>query len=298
MICAARITIAPARMSALLRVADPLAAALDAPVVRASAAPRAVAPSAAILDAAQPSMRAAPIVTRNLGGALCAAEPVMSVDSAQTLLLTASLPQGARFFAAAEPDISDDCLVAPAVCLLPPGRCFAARVGSLLRRFIDGLLRELSRVAYRARLILTQACPGSAGEMSSDWARVCAVAPPDQIVDRWRERGTLTRQRLLDLFPDHCGQAPVAKSLVPRAPFRAGVSVAGHKLKPAPARLVIDLTITCAAFADQSAFNLYGAQCRPARAFLERRCPSYALFVVSLSDGTTSRVIWQAGGRT
>ena len=268
------------------------AAALRGPSLRGGGSLRIVPPLSAALDAATPDGSASSVLRQRLSGRLRLDAPAMSGELSRALTLSAILAPPLIFTASAEIDTSDDSLVPPAVALLPPGRCFAARPGSLLRRLLDGLLRELSRLLHRARRLLTQACPSSSGELAIDWARVCGTS---QIESRWRERGTLTRQRVLTLFPSVTGNAPVHATWTARQPFRAGASTAGHRLRPASVRFVVDLVLSSDAFANAAAREAYVDACQDAFAFLARRWPPCAVLVVSLSDGSTLRVIRKFG---
>ena len=268
------------------------AATLVAPPIQASAALRIIPPLSAALDVAPPDGSASPVLRQSLSARLRLNAPVMSGQNSRALSLSAILGRPLALTASAALDTSDGSLVPPAIALLPPGRCFAARPGSLLRRLLDGLLRELSRLLHRARRLLAQACPASSGELAIDWARVCGTS---QIESRWRERGTLTRQRVLTLFPSVTGNAPVHATWTARQPFRAGASTAGHRLRPASVRFVVDLVLSSDAFADAAARETYVDACQDAFAFLARRWPPCAVLIVSLSDGSTLRVIRKFG---
>lgn len=266
------------------------------PAASMSAVPRVVGTQAGALAVPAASMSAGVSLIRNLRGNLGSPSSDLAATLCHTPTLAAVLSVGRSFAGSASPDISDDSLIDPAIALLPPGRLFRP-VGELLRRLLDGLLREFSRIAHRARQLLAQACPCSTGDLSHDWARVCGVATAAEVPSRWAEGGPLTRARVLGMFPDFWSEAPVSKMWVPRAPFRAGIAAAGQPLRPATSRLAIDLTLTCAAFASASSRESFLASVAPALSFLDRRWFPYSVLVIRLSDGETTHAIRKIGGR-
>lgn len=84
--------------------------------------------------------------------------------------------------------------------LLPPGKAFEYRSGSVLQRFVSGLTRELSRVEKSAKRILDEMFPDTAQEMLGEMETWAGLPEPGSTASSVAERQEaliekLTRKR-------------------------------------------------------------------------------------------------------
>lgn len=126
--------------------------------------------------------------------------------------------------AAVQIDRSSSVYRTAACQLLPPGRVFDARPGSLLRALCDALSREASRLALAIDDLLARVVPSAA---SSEWRAIYGADPADVgAID-----GPIREVDLLARLPAAWDGVAMTYELESRQPSVAGALTAGDHLR-------------------------------------------------------------------
>lgn len=110
-----------------------------------------------------------------------------------------------------------------AVQLLPPGRAWVARPGSLLARLCDGLSREFARIGQAIDDVLALVAPSSAAPWVRIFDRDPIAQPPIS--------GSITFAALVAALPSEWAGVSLTYREEPREPTRSGVARAGDHLR-------------------------------------------------------------------
>lgn len=116
-------------------------------------------------------------------------------------------PSGARGRAAGRIDASTDALLAPALALLPPGRAFAAPPGSVIRKTVDAVSRDIGRVDAHLASLAHQLVPGAEGELLPEWERAAGLTGDEEALP------ALIDSIVAQAVADAGGRAPAYPSL-------------------------------------------------------------------------------------
>lgn len=101
-----------------------------------------------------------------------------------------------------ELDASNDRYLSPALALLPPGYAFDAPEQSILRKTVDALSRQQSRVGRKQEAIQAQLLPGATGELLREWEDIAGLSGDEELA------GWLEWRAIWDEYVSFTGRKP------------------------------------------------------------------------------------------